>query len=679
MLNRLKISIAVLFCSILYAQAQEDNIAWQLRIDTVTIMGKRPFRDIGTTKTVLDTLILRESITNSLADILSQSTSIFIKSYGRGTMATASFRGSSPSHTQVLWNGMNINSPMLGQVDFSQIPSYFIDDMSLWHGASSVNVTGSGLGGAITLGTSPMSEKGFELKFIQGLSSYSTFDDFLQFRYGGEKWQSSTRVYFAHSKNDFKYTNYDKAQINEDGSYNPEYEKSRNKNCQYQDLHVLQELYYDRKDGNKFSLSAWFMDSDRGVPMITTDQKDEANYKTRQKETTFRAVGGWDKSAEKLKLSGKLGYTYTHMLYTYDVRMTETMTKRMQESSSYIYTGYVSANVEYLPSDKWMIGGYVDGRYSYVDSQSLQQQGQKPGYLEGRPEASALATVRYRPCSRVGLAVNLREMFYDDKFAPPVPAAYLDVTLWPRYGLMLKASVARNYRYPTLNDLYFLPGGNPDLRPEKGFTYDTGMEFTVKSSDRFSLKGEVTFFNSQIDDWILWVPYLDKGYWTPRNVKQVHSYGFEVKGKASLRLGDWTLWLDANWNRTKAINNGDPVGNEDVSVGKQLVYIPEYSSAVMGQLSWKNFHLVYKYNYYSERYTTSSNTLYTKRDKLVAYYMNDVSLEKRFKCKQTPVSMKFSVNNLFNEEYVSVLSRPMPGRNYGFTLSINPRWGKKDK
>jgi len=270
-------------------------------------------------------------------------------------------------------------------------------------------------------------------------------------------------------------------------------------------------------------------------------------------------------------------------------------------------------------------------------------------------------------------------MFYDDTFAPPIPAAFLDVTLWPRYGLMFKASIARNYRYPTLNDLYFKPGGNPDLRPEKGFTYDTGLEFTLKSNELFSLKGEVTFFDSHIDDWILWVPYADKGYWTPRNVKQVHSYGFEVKGKASLRLGDWTIWLDANWNQTKAINNSEPVNEEDVSVGKQLVYIPEYSAAVMGQVSWKDFYFIYKYNYYSKRYTTSSNRMYTQRDELNSYYMNDVSLEKRFNWRNTALSVKFSVYNLFNEEYISVLSRPMPRRNYGFTISINPRWGKKEK
>lgn len=673
MRNRIHTTLIVLLGCIFVARGQDNSIAWQLRIDTVTIMGKRPFRDIGATKTVLDTLILRESITNSLADILSQSTSIFIKSYGRGTMATASFRGSSPSHTQVLWNGISINSPMLGQVDFSMIPSCFIDDMSLWHGASSVNVSGSGLGGSITLGTKPMDDRGFDLKFIQGIGSYRTFDDYLHFRYGGEKWQSSTRLYFVDSKNDFKYINYDKAQINDDGTYNPEYEQSRNKNCQYRDFHALQELYYDRKDGNKFSLTAWFMNSDRGVPMLTTDQKEEADYKTRQQETTLRTAGGWDKSSEKLKASAKLGYTYTHMLYTYDVQAEELQTNQMQDANSHVHSGFMSGNVEYLPTEKWMFGGTVNGAFHYADTWESTT---KTGYQKGRPEVSALATVRYRPCSHVGLAVDLREMFYEDRFAPPIPAAFLDVTLLPRYGLMFKASVARNYRYPTLNDLYFQPGGNPDLKPEQGFTYDTGLEFSLRSGDRFSLKGEATFFDSYIDDWILWIP-TQKGYWTPRNIKRVHSYGLELKGKASLRLGDWTLWLDANWNHTKAINQSDPVGPEDVSAGKQLVYIPEFSSAVMGQLSWKNFYLIYKYNYYSERYTTSSNQLYTQRDALNSYYMNDVSLEKRFSWKGTSMSLKFSVYNLFNEEYISVLSRPMPRRNYGFTFSINPRWKRE--
>ncbi|MCS2983585.1 Plug domain-containing protein [Bacteroides xylanisolvens] len=59
------------------------------------------------------------------------------------------------SHTQVTWNGMRINNPMLGMTDFSTIPSYFIDQASLLHGTSSVNETGGGLGGLVKLGTAP--------------------------------------------------------------------------------------------------------------------------------------------------------------------------------------------------------------------------------------------------------------------------------------------------------------------------------------------------------------------------------------------------------------------------------------------------------------------------------------------------------------------------------------------
>lgn len=44
---------------------------------------------------------------------------------------------------------------------------------------------------------------------------------------------------------------------------------------------------------------------------------------------------------------------------------------------------------------------------------------------------------------------------------------------------MAKASITRNYRFPTLNDLYFLPGGNPALNNESGFTYETGLSFSV--------------------------------------------------------------------------------------------------------------------------------------------------------------------------------------------------------
>jgi iron complex outermembrane receptor protein len=71
----------------------------------------------------------------------------------------------------------------------------------------------------------------------------------------------------------------------------------------------------------------------------------------------------------------------------------------------------------------------------------------------------------------------------------------------------------------------------------------------------------------------------------------------------------------------------------------------------------------------------SSNDL-TLTGQLPPYYMSNISLEKSFSLKWAELSLKGTVNNLFNEEYLSVLSRPMPGINYELFLGIRPKWGK---
>lgn len=140
-----------------------------LRIPEVTVVGKRPMKDIGVQRTRFDSIAMKENIALSMADVLTFNSSVFVKNYGRATLSTVAFRGTSPSHTQVTWNGMRINNPMLGMTDFSTIPSYFIDDASLLHGTSSVNETGGGLGGLVRLSTSPANHEGFGLQYVQGV------------------------------------------------------------------------------------------------------------------------------------------------------------------------------------------------------------------------------------------------------------------------------------------------------------------------------------------------------------------------------------------------------------------------------------------------------------------------------------------------------------------------------
>ncbi len=91
---------------------------------------------------------------------------------------------------------------------------------------------------------------------------------------------------------------------------------------------------------------------------------------------------------------------------------------------------------------------------------------------------------------------------YGDSFTPPVPALYVDALLSKRGELTLKGSVTRNYRYPTLNDLYFMPGRQPRSTTRKGISYDAGLSTHVRRQ-RLDFSAAATWFDSYIDDWIL--------------------------------------------------------------------------------------------------------------------------------------------------------------------------------
>ena len=653
--------------------------SYQLR--DLVVSGRRPLKEIGVQRTVFDSLALRENVALSMADVLTFNSSVFVKSYGRATLSTVAFRGTSPSHTQVTWNGMRINSPMLGMTDFSTIPSYFVDNASLLHGTSSVNETGGGLGGLVRLSTTPEVAEGFRAQYVQGIGSFSTFDEFLRLSYGSEHWHVSTRAVCSSSPNDYKYINHDK-KINiydEDrniiGQYHP---TERNRSGAYRDVHVLQEVYYNNLRGDRLGLNAWYINSRRELPMLTTDYGDERDFTNVRRENTLRGVLSWDHSRENWKTAVKAGYIHTHMDYDYRREVAEGKWVDMTRSRSRVNTIYGQADGEYNPARGWYLTAGVSAHQHFVRSEDknvILVDGDKAivGYDMSRIELSASASAKWQPVDRLGLSVVLREDMYGTRWAPVIPAFFVDGVVSRRGNVTLRASVSRNYRAPSLNDLYFLPGGNPDLKSEQGFSYDAGVSFATGREGVWRLGGSATWFDSHIDDWIIWLP-TTKGFFSPRNVKKVHAYGVEMKADFTVvPAKDWLLDLNGSMSWTPSLNEGEKMSAADQSVGKQLPYVPEYSASVTGRLSWRTWSFLYKWVYYSERYTMSSND-YTLTGHLPPYFMSNISLEKRLSLKFVDFQFRLAINNLFNEDYLSVLSRPMPGINFEFFIGLTPKF-----
>ena len=674
-MKQLIVGLLLLMPSALMAQTR--------RIPQVTIYGKRPMKEIGMQKTQMDSTALKENIALSMADVLTFNSSIFVKSYGRATLSTVAFRGTSPSHTQVTWNGMRINNPMLGMTDFSMIPSYFIDDASLLHGTSSVNETGGGLGGAVKLSTRPADADGFGLQYVQGVGSFKTFDEFLRLTYGDDHWQTSTRVVFSSSPNDYTYRNRDKKEniydeeMNIVGQYYP---KEKNRSGAFKDLHLLQEVYYNTRKGDRFGMNAWLIHSNRELPMLTTDYGNENDFENRQRELTFRGILSWDHMRENWKLAVKGGYIHTQMKYDYKRDAGNGVMTPMTRSRSKINTFYGQTEGEYYIGREWLFTATASVHQHFVESRDkniIRQDGNKAvvGYSKGRTEFSGVASAKWQPNERIGLSAVVRKEMYGADWTPIIPAFFVDGVVSKKGNLMLKASLSRNFRFPTLIDLYFLPGGNPDLKRESGWTYDIGASFALGEENIYSFSGSVNWFDSHVKDWILWLP-TTKGFFSPRNVKNVHAYGVEMKSDISIALkNDWRLSLNGTLSWTPSINEGEPMTPADKSVGKQLPYVPEWSSSITGRIDWKCWSLLYKWCYYSVRHTMSSNDI-SLTGKLPPYFMNNLTLERKVSTQWAELSFKGAINNLFDEEYLSVLSRPMPGINFELFISITPTFSR---
>lgn len=646
----------------LFSQGMQDSI---YSIAEVAVTAERIFQkeEAGMKQSDVDSTVMQQKVSVSLSDLLSENTTVFIKNHGRGALATASFRGTSASHTQVNWNGISINSPMAGIVDFSLIPVYIIDELNLKYGAASLADRSGGIGGSINISNRAGWNEKSSIRYIQGIGSYNTFDQFLQLGLGKNKIRSKTRLYYNHSKNDYTFFNRGIGNIDPlTGTIsNP---LDTNENAAYTRYGLLQEFYYRPAAKHLFSMKYWGQFADRTIPRPTSYEGPNNSNLNNQQDGDHRLVADWKYYGDFGKLILRTGYSAKHLVYEQmnQVPGLGLVPAIFSESRQQSLFNTLSYSGEGGNDFSWE--GSIDLNHHQVESVDTVSHF---GYTGDRDELSMMLALRKGFADRVNLNLMLRQEWADGGLLPFIPFFGIELRLLEGVDLLLKGSVARNYHQPSLNDLYWQPGGNPDLLPEQGFTVESGLEFQQLISGLL-LKTELSIYRSDIDNWILWIP-SNKGFWEPRNIRRVLSTGVEYNLQVQGTTGEFTYKLSTTYAYTSSVSYGDQLVWGDESYGKQLVYIPLHSGNIMTRLEWGNFFFAYQYNAYSERYTTSSNDL-SRRDWLYPYFMNDISAGSTFRMKNLEGSLELKVYNLFNESYHSVLYRPMPGRNFQVIMMI---------
>ncbi len=639
------------------AQSLQDTI----KLESVLISGKRIFKNFNETRSEIDSLALAKSGTVRLSELLSQNTPIYIKAYGRGAMATASFRGTAPSHTRVTWNGLELNSPMLGMVDFSLIPVYFTDEVKLLHGSSSLSESSGALGGTILLENTPNWNNNLSGKLLSGFGNYRTFDEYLQINAGNRKIQSKSSVFYNYSANDFTFTNKLNASLDPiTGSYI--YPVEKNRNAGYENYGFLQEFYLQVSSNQTFSLKTWLQHNDRSIPTLLTNESDLSSNINRQKEDALRSVAEWRRFGTQSRISVLSAINLQNSAYRLENRVSGALSQVVTDANANIFSFINKLGYRYQFS-RFLTGVTgADANYYHVLSENHLPSSQINGYNKNRIENSFFAELETNINPNWDAVLLFREELISLKHQALLPLFRISYQPNPAASLKMTASIAGNSHPPTLNDLYYFPGGNPDLKAENSMQSELGAlnEFTFGKTHMHT---GISLFHSSVKNWIIWLPTF-QGYWEPTNIDRVVSNGIEANAALNGEFRTVRYDLRGNYAFTGTVNQTE----NSPAFGKQLPYIPKHSANLNIHLAWTRFSFDWMWNYYSKRFTTTANNEATISDYLYPYFMNNIQLGITFPVGTNKISAECKVLNVFNESYRTVLQRPMPGRNYQFVL-----------
>ncbi len=624
-------------------QQPKDSIKY---LATANITGLRYASFfVGNKFNLIDSLFLAQNNQNNLAQILSDKSQIFMKSYGPAILASAGFRGGNSNHTPVLWNGFNLQSTMNGQTDFSLIPGFLMEGIAIQYGSPS-SLFGSGaIGGAVHLQSLAPVAEGVKGEFMLGLASYHTFTSGIKLFFKKNKWQLSQKIFTQKSENDFEYKNIDLLQ-NSYSIHVPKYASAPSefaKNSSYSTLAWVQEFSFTPNQKNAYILRSWIQQNERGITpalnlinnfanQIDVSKRLNAEYKFKnlQYELNIRYallddfLSYFDSTNGQSSSKSQSHIFYVDQFY-HTAKSFFQLSVMNQNNVAYSssYKGWVQQNKQALfGSYKWL-----------WLNQKLQQQ------------------------------ISIRQEWVDGSPVPIMPSYGFQFD--PNKYFSLMANASRSYRLPTFNDLYWTPGGNANLHPESGWNEEISLKAKSIFVNKIAVSATLTIFNKNIENWIIWLP-VSSGSVSPFNLNRVWARGIEADWnlnyslqKIKFRMGglhDLTLSTKQNPSASSVI---------DPDFDKQLIYIPRVKHLFQFGFIYKGYSATYQHHYIGTTFVSSDNQFW-----LNPYQTGKISLSKLFPFKNNTLTIQAQINNLFNITYQVMLNRPMPLRNYQLSINI---------
>ncbi len=559
------------------------------------------------------TIVLNDSLTNesvgTFTDFLQKNSSIYFKENGYGMVSSPSFRGTTAQQTSVLWNGIKINSALLGQTDFNSTAFKSYDNIVIKPGGGSVLYGSAAIGGTIHLNNELFFNKPLENEIVLSYGSYNTQGIHYKVSTGTEKWAVNAHFGYNKSDNDYEWIGKDRKNIN----------------GQFFNIDFGTEIAYKLNRKNTLVFYSSTFADDRHFALVTPYQT-----KTKYENHYNRNLLKWNYKSNRF-----LNTFYVANVceaYTYFDQLPK------DDKSGGMANMWLFKNESfYLVSNRFKLS-------TLFEYQISKGEGTGSGLPYSTQEIGSLSVLANYDFSKTnGIEIGLKNEMSKDYQNPFLFSAgyYLNSNHY-----QLKINTSKNYRIPTFNDLYWQPGGNLNLKPENSYQIDLNNGFVSKN-----FNANLSTYYTSITDMIRWVP-TNSGFWEANNVDEVYILGAELSLNAQKRWKNHALEADFNYAFTKSI---------DKKIEKQLTYTPLHKFTTQLSYRYKNFSIAPSFLYIGKVYTTSSNE---EHNAINAYGIFDLDFRQYFNLKYFPFTLNFKIKNVANTAYTAMPERLMPGRNY---------------
>jgi iron complex outermembrane receptor protein len=450
--------------------------------------------------------------------------------------------------------------------------------------------------------------------------------------------KATSRLFYKTAKNNYSY-NYNKKTFTR-------------KRAATEQKGIVQEFYFLPKitsilSNHQFSYHFWLQDATRELPPPITVPINEET----QDDFSLRNLLQWKYKKRNFEISTKAGYLYDFLEYRNETSAIISKTK----NQSYHFL----SELKYAPHQKLLFQTGIRIRQDFADVDGLET-------TKTQAQQSIFGSIEYSPSPFFQTNFLVRQVVLDNEFQSFLPSLGISFI---KNNLELKANAARNFRAPTLNDRYWFPVGNPNLRNEEGWNGEFSANYhfinKIENQSITKLSFSTLYFWAKMQDWILWSPAI-AGYWRPENLRSVLSQGIESNLNFKKTVQHFTIESTISYTYTNS-KNLEQIRDLDESKGKQLIYTPFHQQKSFLYAAYKSQFLRIEQQFVGRRFTTTTNTEY-----LPSYFLANFSLGKdlgkTINYKKASFILELNCQNIFNYQYQSMAFYPMVGRSFELVL-----------